>query len=477
MNNTKLNIRKWLGLFGIVLMLLAGAQVETALAQGRDKKSDKLKKKMSQTPANDYIDVIVSPTSSWSNSLTTDLNNRAAVLKKSYSSFTFKVYKIKQRDIDSITSRSDVGFLTVDDTVKTLGHVTLTSGADNIRALNGTASPLDGSGIGIVVVDSGIDPNHQSFRDGSGNSRIVYSADFTGEGITEDPYGHGTHVAGIAAGNGLLSQGEYEGIAPNAKIINLRVLNKTGTGSVSSILAALDWIYANRANAAYNMKVVNLSLGANALDSYTLDPICRAVRKLVDAGIVVVAAAGNEGRDGSGAKIYGQIHSPGNEPSAITVGAVNTFGTDVRSDDVVATYSSRGPTRSFYTDTNGVRHYDNQVKPDLVATGNKIIDAQAYQNYLVTNNPSLDANTSGNYTRKMMYLSGTSMATPATSGAVALMLQANPKLTPNLVKTLLMYTAQTINGFNTFEQGAGELNVDGAVRLARLVRQDLTSYT
>ena len=92
----------------------------------------------------------------------------------------------------------------------------------------------------------------------------------------------------------------YEGIAPNAKIINLRVLNGTGTGSISSILAALDWIYTNRANTTYNMKVVNLSLGANAIDTYTFDPLCLAVRKLVDAGITVVAASGNEGKDGIG---------------------------------------------------------------------------------------------------------------------------------------------------------------------------------
>lgn len=101
------------------------------------------------------------------------------------------------------------------------------------------------------------------------------------------------------------------------------------------------------------MKVANLSLGANAIDTYTIYPLCLAVRKLVDAGIVVVAAAGNEGKDGAGNKIYGQVHSPGNESSAITVGAANLYGTDVRSDDAVATYSSRGPTRSYYMDVTG----------------------------------------------------------------------------------------------------------------------------
>ena len=470
----------WLALFAICFSLVLGASVQNAAAATKQKQSDKLKKKMSQTGSYEFIDVIIQPSASWTNSLTTNLDGVGAVKKNSYSNFNFQVYKVKQKDIDAIANRTDVDFVTLDDTVKTLGHMTTTTGAGAVRAINGSGTSLDGSGVGIVIVDSGVDPSHLSFRDSSGNSRIVYNQDFTGEGKTNDPYGHGTHVASIAAGVTNIAQGAYEGIAPNAKLINLRVLNSNGTGSISSILAALDWIYTNRSNATYNMKVVNLSLGANALDSYTLDPLCKAVRKLVDAGIVVVAAAGNEGKDGAGSKIYGQIHSPGNEPSAITVGAVNSFGTDARLDDAIATYSSRGPTRSFYTDALGVRHFDNLVKPDLVAPGNKIIDAQSYPgtyNNLVVASPVLDANITNSPTKEQMYLSGSSMATPAVSGAVALMLQANPTLTPKMVKMLLTYTAQTINGFNQLEQGAGELNIDGAVRVGKLVRRDLTAAT
>ena len=125
----------------------------------------------------------------------------------------------------------------------------------------------------------------------------------------------------------------------------------------------------------------------------------------------------------------------------------------------VASYSSRGPTRSYRTDAYGVRHYDNLVKPDLVAPGNKIVDAQSAGNLLVAQNPSLDANVTGDSRREQMYLSGTSMATPVVSGAAAMLLQANPSLTPNLVKAILMYTAQPLAGFNTLEQGTGQLNV------------------
>ncbi|HEX8146556.1 MAG TPA: S8 family serine peptidase, partial [Pyrinomonadaceae bacterium] len=218
-------------------------------------------------------------------------------------------------------------------------------------------------------------------------------------------------------------------------------------------------------------------LGTSAVDSYRNDPLCRAARKLVDAGLVVVAAAGNEGKDAAGQKTYGRIHSPGIEPSVITVGASNSFGTDARADDAVTTYSSRGPTRGFWTDLLGVRRHDNLVKPDLVAPGNKIVDAAAVDNYLLMTNPGLDAGVSPVDARRMMYLNGTSMATPAVAGAAALMLQANPTLTPNLVKTLLMYTAQQLPGANLLEQGAGELNVEGAVRLAKLVRRDLSALT
>ena len=164
-----------------------------------------------------------------------------------------------------------------------------------------------------------------------------------------------------------------------------------------------------------------------------------------------------------------------------------------RSDDGVATYSSRGPTRSRWTDANKITHYDNILKPDVVAPGNKLIYAESDagssgllgtgllgstdMNYLVTKYPNLDAGVSNNENRRLMYLSGSSMATPVVSGIAAMMLQVNPKLTPNMVKMMLMYSAQPLRGWNTFEQGTGQVNAEGAVRLAKLVRTDLSSTT
>src|SRR5215204_272471 len=182
------------------------------------------------------------------------------------------------------------------------------------------------------------------FRSG----RYGAGKDYTGENRTDDPFGHGTHVAAIAAGSAAILSGKYSGVAPGATIYNLRVLNSFGVGRVSSVLAALDDLLLYHAN--YNIRVVNMSLGMPAIDSYKDDPVCQAVRRLVDAGVVVVAAAGNNGKDVKGQKVYGMIHSPGNEPSAVTVGASNDAGTIDRADDVVASYSSRGPTRSFWTD-------------------------------------------------------------------------------------------------------------------------------
>jgi serine protease AprX len=398
-----------------------------------------------------------------------------------------RVVELPARLVERLSAREGVRFVSPDRETISFGHVSLTTGTDDARSAaadtarnagpngpNGQA--LDGTGIGIAVLDSGVDTGHVAFRDERGGGlRVVRSVDFTGENRTDDPYGHGTHVASIAAGNGRIAHGAYIGIAPNASLINLRVLGAQGTGRVSSILAALDWVIQNRS--AYNIRVVNMSLGTAAVESYKNDPVCRAVRKAVDAGVVVVAAAGNLGKDSAGNKLYGLIHSPGDEPSAITVGATNTFGTDARSDDGVTTYSSRGPTRGYTTDALGVKHYDNLVKPDLVAPGNKIIDAAAEDNYLITTYPSLDARVSEDDRRREMYLNGTSMATPVVAGMAALMLQANPRLTPNLVKMILMYTAQPLAGFNQLEQGAGELNVEGAVRVAKLVRTDLSSAT
>jgi len=292
--------------------------------------------------------------------------------------------------VDALMKSGSMNYISPDVKMESFGHITATTGTDQIRTptktgLLGSTTTYDGAGIGIALLDSGIDNTHAAFDSG----RVKFNKDFTAENNpSNDPYGHGSHVASSAAGVST-SGNTYQGIAPGAGIINLRVLDKNGVGTTANLLSALNWILspsdpskpASSTNPLnkdkYTIRVVNMSLGAAAVSSYKNDPICRASRALVDAGIVVVAAAGNNGKDANGNKIYGQIHAPGNEPSVITVGAVNTFGTDSRADDGIATYSSRGPTRSYFTDANGVKHYDNLLKPELVAPGNKLIYAES----------------------------------------------------------------------------------------------------
>ena len=182
-----------------------------------------------------------------------------------------------------------------------------------------------------------------------------------------DRYGHGSHVAAVAAGRGTYQAVDTTGIAPNANLFDVRVLDDNGYGQLSDVLAGLDWVlYYGKFK---NIRIINISLGADSTESYETDPLARAVRNAVAQGMVVVVAAGNFGVNAAGKQAYGTISSPGHEPSALTVGAVNLKGTISRKDDIVTNFSSRGPTRGSRIDASGVRQYDHIIKPDLVAPG------------------------------------------------------------------------------------------------------------
>ncbi len=387
--------------------------------------------------------------------------------------------------INALANSGLVNYMSPDREMKSLGHIETTSGTSLMRSQpsgfgRSTAYTLDGAGVGVAVIDSGIYTAQKSFMDGTTSSRVVYSQSFIPNVTsTEDDYGHGTHVASILAGSASRDSSAYKGIAPKANLINLKVLNSFGIGTTSSLLNALDWVIANRTT--YNIRVVNLSLGTPAIDAYANDPVCLKVQQLNLNGILVVAAAGNNGKNFlTQQKVYGQVHSPGNDPSVLTVGASNSMGTDSRSDDVMSTYSSHGPTRSYYT-SDGVKKYDNVIKPDIVAPGNRIVAAKAKStSTLISVFPSLtDAtlNIEGD-DNDMMYLSGTSMSTPVAAGTAALLFQMNPKMTPTTVKMLLEYSAQPLNGVNMLEQGAGQLNTEGAIKIARTYKfdTDFNSY-
>ena len=323
-----------------------------------------------------------------------------------------------------------------------------------------------GAGVGIAVIDSGISTFHDDLTRGAvatqfpyGNQRVTKFVDFVnGQTLPYDDNGHGTHVAGIIAGNGYDSRGQKAGIAPNASLVALKVLDAHGQGTISNIIAALDWVRLNAA--ANNIKVVNMSVGAGVHESYWTDPLTLAAKRVVDMGITVVAAAGNLGKNSLGQPQWGAITAPGNAPWVLTVGASSTNGTLTRNDDTMAGYSSRGPT-----------FVDFEAKPDLVAPGTGTISLAAPGStfYLTKAAYLLKGNLTPGYL-PYLSLSGTSMAAPVVSGTVALMLQANPYLTPNLIKAILQYTAQVYSAYKPLEEGAGFLNTLGAVRYARFMR-------
>jgi len=335
---------------------------------------------------------------------------------------------------------------------------------------------FDGTGVGIAVIDSGV-ADHKDFHTATG-TRVVHSENFVvGETSTVDAYGHGTHVSGILGGNGAASgagtgyAAQIVGMAPNVSIINLRVLDENGAGTDSQVIAAIQ--RAIQLQTKYNIGVINLSLGRPVFENYTLDPLCQAVEQAWNAGIVVVVAAGNDGRDNSlGTRGFATIDAPGNDPAVITVGATRTMNTPTRYDDAIASYSSKGPTL-----------LDHIVKPDIVAPGNRIGSLIVKNSTLDVEYPSLEIAPTGtcatSCATQYFRLSGTSMATPVVSGAVALMLQQNPALTPDEVKARLMKTAWKgfgvyttsydvfnnpyNNQYDIFTYGAGYLDIDAAL--------------
>jgi serine protease AprX len=325
---------------------------------------------------------------------------------------------------------------------KSTGAEKTRAGSGGILGLGGLAG-VTGRGVGVAVVDSGIAP-HTAL-----SNKVVASVSFvTGDRSTLDAYGHGTHVAGIIAGNRAAATSVtslYDGgIAPGVQLVNVRVLGADGTGFTSDVIAGIDWAIANRAR--YNIRVMNLSLGHPVNEPAATDPLCEAVARAAAAGMVVVASAGNDGQSAEGAPILGGITSPGNSPFAITVGALNTWGTVDRSDDSVTSYSSRGPTK-----------YDLAVKPDLAAPGNRIISLEAERGYLGTEYPALHRAGAG--TNGYMQLSGTSMAAPIVTGAVALLLEGTPGLGTAQVKMALQAGATFVRDGGLFGAGAGSLDI------------------
>lgn len=279
---------------------------------------------------------------------------------------------------------------------------------------------LDGKGSAIAVIDTGIDASHVDLK-----GRVIAWNDLVNRrSEAYDDQGHGTHVASIAAGQGVADE-EYKGVAPGANLVGVKVLDANGSGSMSTVMAGIDWVVSVKDQ--YNIKVLNLSLGTSG-SSDGKDATSMAVNRAVDAGIVAAVAAGNSGPNTK------TIGSPGAAEKALTVGAM---ADPSQGGFFLASFSSRGPT------------LDGRAKPDIAAPGYQITAAKA--------------NSGNGY----VTYSGTSMATPFIAGTVALLLEADPQLTPAQVLNVMKSTAKDLgsNGHDV-DYGGGNVRAYEAIREA-----------
>jgi serine protease AprX len=282
-----------------------------------------------------------------------------------------------------------------------------------------------GAGVDVAIIDSGVSP--VDGLDGSG--KVVYGPDVSFEsGVPDrsnlDTFGHGTHMAGIIAGH----SGSFKGIAPNARIVSLKAADALGRTNVAQVVAAIKWVVQHRYDGDLNIRVLNLSFGADPVSSYQRDDLAYAVERAWDAGIVVVVSGGNRGADSGG------LSDPAYDPYVIAVGADNTQGTTDVSDDNVTDFSSRG---------------DGSRNPDVVAPGKSIISLRVPGSYLDTQHP--EARVGDLYFKG----SGTSQAAAVVSGAAALLISQKPNRTPDRVKQILTSTADVLPDASVEAQGNG----------------------
>jgi serine protease AprX len=284
---------------------------------------------------------------------------------------------------------------------------------------------FDGSGVTVAVLDTGVTPSADF------GSRLEANVDLSGDQDGVDHYGHGTHMAGIIASDGSLSDGTYGGVAPGANLVSVKVAGWDGSTDVSVVIAGLEWVVTHQD--AYDIRVLNLSFGTDGSQSYLIDPLDYAVEQVWQSGILVVVSAGNRG------PAAGTVNKPGDDPFVVTVGAMYGQDTLDRTDDVVMGFSSQGPTQDGFS------------KPNLVAPGVTIVSDRSIGSTIDQLHP--DARV-GDCCIKG---TGTSQATAVVSGIAALMFQADPQMTPNVAKKTLLATAR---GYIADQPGAGTGVVD-----------------
>jgi serine protease AprX len=302
---------------------------------------------------------------------------------------------------------------------------------------------ITGKDVTVAVIDTGIYP-HPDIKD-----RIIEFVDFVNNknGVENayDDNGHGTHCAGLVASDGSKANGNYKGPAYEANLIGIKVLDKMGSGSLSNIVKAIYWCIKNKDK--YNIKVLSMSLGASSVIKEKDDIIAKAVEDATKAGLVVVIAAGNSG------PLSETVGTPGISQAAITVGAYDDKNTPSLKDDTPAFFTSKGPTP-----------VDKEDKPDIASPGVEVVSLRSPIS-------TIDKEPVIHYGDYYLLLSGTSMATPIVAGIVALILQANPNLTPQEVKQIIMETATKVENASKYSVGAGLINPVEAVKKALSIKK------
>ncbi|MDW5300057.1 MAG: S8 family peptidase [Sedimentibacter sp.] len=318
------------------------------------------------------------------------------------------------QSIIEVTSDPDIEFISYDSKVFAVMDIARNVvGADLILNTGYT-----GKNVTVAIIDTGVSPHADLMYP---TSRIVGFKDFVNnETKFYDDNGHGTHCAGILAGNGYSSKGKYKGIAPEANILSIKVLDENGNGNTSDILSTVQWIIENKE--VYKTRIINFSLGAIAQYRERRDPLVKAANRAIDNNLIVIAAVGNSG------PMRNTILAPATSRHVISVGALNDNRTEEINNGNIAEFSSRGPT------------IDRIRKPDLIAPGVNIM--------------SLSNKNLTGYTN----LSGTSMSAPMVSGAAALLLNENPNYTHFDIKRKLVNACTKIKA-SSYEQGAGILDI------------------
>jgi serine protease AprX len=346
--------------------------------------------------------------------------------------------------------------------------VTLTSTeVDNQVGLNGSLQRIThemtgasamwdagytGAGVDVAIIDSGVVPIDGLRTAG----KVVHGPDLSFEGLTcdrsgcrpgpaatLDTYGHGTHMAGIIAGRDdaapgtvtSASSGNFVGVAPDARIVSIKVADAQGRTDVSQAIAAIDWVIQHKNANGMNIRVLNMSFGTDGVQSYQLDPLAYAAEQAWHKGIVVVVAAGNSG--------YGsaKLNNPAYDPYVIAVGGADGLGTATTDDDIVPSWSASG---------------DGTRNPDVVAPGQSVVS-------LRVPNSQLDAAYPGARTGERFFRgTGTSQSAAVVSGAAALLLEQRPELTPDQVKALLTGSARQLPSADAIAQGSGLIDLSAA---------------